>query len=146
MQKATVFIVEGEKEDECYHHPKGKWSRGAYFILHHWSYATLHLITTFLFMLLVVPNTEAENSPIKYTVNVWFNDAILLSLETSKLFQFEILVLLFLTVHTMLRYVWYGLKDGIRNALFTQRRTALMVYTPLCNPSLRLQWWLFPYR
>ena len=86
MQRATVLIVEGEKEDECYHYPEGKWSRGAYFILHHWSYATLHLIATFLFMLLVVPNTEAENSPIRYAVNFLIHqtyDIIPLSLSTS---------------------------------------------------------------
>ena len=68
-QEAAVYIVEGEKEDVCYHHPKGRWSRGAYFVLHHWFYATLHLIATFLFMLLVAPNTVAANSPIKFTVS-----------------------------------------------------------------------------
>ena len=67
-QTAAVYIVEGEKEDVCYHHPRGRWSRGAYFVLHHWFYATMHLIATFLFMLLVAPNTAVANSPIKFTV------------------------------------------------------------------------------
>ena len=43
--------------------------------------------------------------------------------------QIEILLLLFLTVHTILRYVWYGVKDGIHNALIVQKRTTLMVAT-----------------
>jgi hypothetical protein len=80
LQSAAIYVIEGEKEDVCYHHPEGKWSRGAYFILHHRSYATLHLIVTFLFMLLVVPNTEAEHSLrlIKCLVQNYFNFSIFL--------------------------------------------------------------------
>ena len=73
MQEATVHIVEGEKEDKCYHHPEGKWSRQAFFILHNQNYAMMHLIVTFVLMLLVVPETESEKSlfkELKLTVKI----------------------------------------------------------------------------
>lgn len=53
-------MIEGEKEDLRYNHPEGKYSVGAFLILHHEVYALVHLLFSIGLMLLVIPETETE--------------------------------------------------------------------------------------
>ena len=53
-------MIEGEKEDQRYNHPEGKYQIKAFFILHHDIYALVHLLLSIGFMLLVIPETETE--------------------------------------------------------------------------------------
>ena len=59
MQEAAIFIKEGEDNEKFNHHPKGRWSKLAFKILHHPAYYITHLIVTVLLMLLAL----AENYP-----------------------------------------------------------------------------------
>ena len=59
MQEAAIFIKEGEDNEKFNHHPKGRWSKLAFKILHHPAYYITHLIVTIFLMLLAL----AENYP-----------------------------------------------------------------------------------
>ena len=58
-------MIEGEKEDQRYNHPEGKYSTMAFLMLHHDIYALAHLIFSIGLMLLVIPETETEINPAK---------------------------------------------------------------------------------
>ena len=59
VQEAAIFIKEGKDNEKFNHHPKGRWSKIAFKILHHPAYYITHLIVTILLMLLAL----AENYP-----------------------------------------------------------------------------------
>jgi hypothetical protein len=60
-------VIEGEKEDQRYNHPKGKYSIKAFLMLHHEVYALVHLLFSIGLMLLVIPETETEIKLAKFT-------------------------------------------------------------------------------
>ena len=64
LQEAAIFVREGEDNAKFFHHPKGRWSKLAFFILHHPAYYFTHLILTTLLLLLALletPTSEGLN-------------------------------------------------------------------------------------
>lgn len=57
LQEAAIFVREGEDNAKFFHHPKGRWSKLAFFILHHPAYYITHLALTTLLMLLALLET-----------------------------------------------------------------------------------------
>ena len=57
LQEAAIFVREGEDNAKFFHHPKDRWSKLAFFILHHPAYYITHLILTILLMLLALLET-----------------------------------------------------------------------------------------
>ena len=51
-QEAALYVREGEDNAKFYHHPRGKWSKMAFKILHHPFYYICHLVVSVLLMLL----------------------------------------------------------------------------------------------
>ena len=54
MQEAAIYVKEGEDNEKFNHHPKGRWSKIAFKVLHHPAYYITHLIITILLMLLAL--------------------------------------------------------------------------------------------
>ena len=57
MQEAAIYVREGEDNDKFFNHPEGRWSKLAFFILHHPAYYITHLLLTTLLMLLALLET-----------------------------------------------------------------------------------------
>ena len=53
-QEAALYVREGEDNHKFPYHPRGKWSRHAYTVLHHPAYYITHLIVGILLMLLAL--------------------------------------------------------------------------------------------
>ena len=74
MQEAAIFVREGEDNAKFFHHPKGRWSKLAFFILHHPAYYITHLMLTTLLMLLALletpPSRELDDSARKVILTV----------------------------------------------------------------------------
>jgi two pore calcium channel protein 1 len=76
LQEAAILVREGEENDKFFHHPKGRWSKLAFFILHHPAYYITHLIVTTLLMLLALletpPSSGINDSTKKVILLVWY--------------------------------------------------------------------------
>lgn len=59
MQEAALYVREGEDDAKFYHHPRNKWSKVAYEILHHPIYCTFHVLVCMLLLLLAFAETPA---------------------------------------------------------------------------------------
>lgn len=53
-EEAALYVREGEDNDKFPYHPRGKWSRHAYTVLHHPAYYITHLTVGILLMLLAL--------------------------------------------------------------------------------------------
>lgn len=82
FQEAALYIREGEDNDKFYCHPRGKWSKVAYKILHHPIFHIFDLVLSVLLMLLAliekpaIFGTEDDEKPIvsvSYTLKHMFS-------------------------------------------------------------------------
>ena len=79
IQEAALYVREGEDNAKFYHHPRGKWSKMAFKILHHPFYYICHLVVSVLLMLLAfiedprIGNSELSESHKKAILSVSHN-------------------------------------------------------------------------